>query len=55
MATGIGMMKGTFFMARVDEATPSARSGDLVEALNLPNKLEIEVAPFPLLAHEKKR
>jgi hypothetical protein len=35
-------------MAKVPEDTISAKSGDVVEALKLDDKLEVTVAPFPL-------
>ena len=45
-----GVMQGHFYMARVPPKTPSARSGDHVEALNVGDKFEVAVAPFPLVA-----
>ena len=43
-------MSGHFYMARVPPDAISAKSGDDIEALNITDKLEVEVAPFPLIA-----
>lgn len=43
-----GVMHGHFYMARVQQDTRSAKSGDHVEALTVDEKFEAEVAPFPL-------
>ena len=43
-------MKRHLYMARVREDTISAKTGDVVEALKLDDKIEVAVAPFPLAA-----
>ena len=46
-----GVMKGHFYMARVLEDTISAKTGNMVEALKLDDKLEVAILPFPLAAN----
>ena len=50
MATTHGQMSGKFYMAHVPAGTPSAKTGDHVEALKLDdNKFQVKVGPFPLV------
>ena len=50
LTTTRGVMEGHFYMAKVPPGTPSATSGDDVEALKANDKLQVTVAPFPLEA-----
>ena len=43
-------MHGHFYMAKVPENSISAKSGDDVAALQMDNKFQAVVAPFPLVA-----
>lgn len=50
LATTHGQMSGKFYMAYVPPGTPSAKTGDHVEALTSDdNKFQVKVGPFPLV------
>jgi hypothetical protein len=51
LTTKRGIMKGHLYMAKVPENSMSAKPGDVVEALKVGDKLEVTVAPFPLVAN----
>lgn len=50
LTTSNGIMSGHFYMVNVPSDAISAKSGDDIEALNIPDKLHVAVAPFPLIA-----
>ena len=55
LATTHGQMSGKFYMAHVPAGTPSAKTGDHVEALKLDdNKFQVKVGPFPLVVDTDK-
>jgi uncharacterized protein affecting Mg2+/Co2+ transport len=50
LVTTRGMMSGKFYMARVPPGTPSAKTGDHVQALQRDNnKFQVNIATFPLV------
>ena len=53
LATTRGQMSGKFYMAHVPPGTPSAKTGDHVDALKLDDKkFQVPVGPFPLVVEK---